>query len=236
MKKRFYLALGAALIVAVGAPAGAQVQEPLSGELRMTVHSHSGPGLVFPFKRLPFNFSEGDTFAYSSRLCPSTAPFNDIGMNFTPDYPGVDDNAASAARVRHGVEGTIVSQSGNRGVIVGTIRTVLCVRDASGAWVESPNVLVSHFRASYTLVSPNNLRLEGVIRFSPEESTGTFRDLQGSGRIEARLTCLGQASCATGGVFNDFVASTGDPTLPAGRLQPGIAASFRDSTVGPIAR
>ena len=234
--KRSYLALAAALIVAVGGPAGAQTSEPISGEVRVTVHTHSSGVLFFTPKRLPFNFGVGDTFAYSSRLCSGNAPFNDIGLNFTPDYPGVDDNASSAARVRHLAEGTIVSMSGDKGVIEGKITTVLCVRDASGAWVGSPNVLISYYRASFELVSPNNLRLEGVYRFSPDESTGTFRDIQGSGRIEARLTCLSTSSCAPLGEFHDFVSSTGDPTLPPGRLQPGMRGSFRDSTVGPIAR
>ena len=234
--KRFYLAIAAAVIVAVGGPAGADVQGPVSGEVRVTVHTHSKGTLLFQPKRLPFNFGVGDTFAYSSRLCSGNAPFNDIGLNFTPNYPGVDDNAASAARVRHLAEGTIISKSGDRGVIEGKITTVLCLRDASGAWVASPNVLVSYYRASYTLVSPNNLRLEGVFRFSSDESTGTFADIQGSGRIEARLTCLATTSCAPLGEFHDFVSSTGDPSLPPGRLQPGMAGSFRDSTVGPIAR
>lgn len=204
MKKRFLLAVAAALAGAVGGPAAADVQGPVSGEVRMTVHTHSSGTLLFPTKRLPFSFTVGDTFAYSSRLCSGTAPFNDIGLNFTPNYPGVDDNASSAARVRHLSEGTITSASGDRGTIEGTITTVLCVRDASGAWVESPNVLVSHYRATYTLVSPNDLHLDGTFRFSPEESTGTFRDIQGAGRIEARLTCLGLTSCAPGGEFNDF--------------------------------
>jgi hypothetical protein len=235
--RKFCLLIATAVAVPVAAAgsAGAQTQAPASGQVQMTVHSHSGPGLQFPTDRLSFNFTQGETFAYSSRTCGGNAPFNDIGLNFTPNYPGVDDDSDSAARVRYGVTGTVIATAGNRGVIQGTIRAVLCVRDASGAWVASSNVLVMHFTAGYTLVSPNDLHLYGGFQFSPTESTGTFRDIQGGGRLEARFTCLGQSSCATGGEFNDFVVSTGNPSLPAGQLQPGMTGVYFDPTVGPIA-
>lgn len=234
-KLSLLVASALAVPVAAMAPAGAQTQQPVSGQVVMTVHSHSAGTLQFPTDRLPFDFGEGDTFGYSSRTCGGNAPFNDIGLNFTPDYPGVDTGPTSAARVRHGVSGTIVVAAGDRGVVRGTIRTVLCVRDAGGNWVASGNVLVSHFTAAYTLVNDNDLHLYGGFQFSPTESTGVFRDIQGGGRIEARFTCLGALSCATGGEFNDFVASTGDPTLPAGQLQPGMRGVFFDPTPGPIA-
>ena len=235
--KRFYLLLGivSALSVAASGPAVAQVQRPASGQVQMTVHAHSAGTLLFPSDRLSFNFTEGETFAYSSRLCSGNAPFNDVGLNFTPDYPGVDNDADSTARVRHGVQGTVTVAAGNRGVIIGTIRTVLCVQNANGTWTESPNVIVSRFVAQYILLAPNDLHLYGGFQFSPSESTGTFRDLQGGGRFEARLTCLGQTSCAPGGQFTDFISSTGDPTLPAGQLQPGMTGVYYDPTVGPIA-
>lgn len=235
--RKFCLLLASALAVPLAAagPAGSQAQRPASGQVRMTVHAHSAGVLQFPSDRLSFNFTQGETFAYSSRICSGNAPFNDIGLNFTPDYPGVDNDADSAARVRHGVQGTVTVAAGDRGVVQGTIKTVLCVPDGNGGWVDSPNVLVTHFTAAYTRVSPNDLHLNGGFQFSPTQSTGTFRDIQGGGRLEARFTCLGQTSCAPGGEFNDFVSSTGDPTLPAGQLQPGMTGAFSDPTVGPIA-
>ena len=234
--KRFYLlAAAAAALALVGAgPVGAQAQRSVGGDVTMTVHTHSSGVLMFPTERLPFNFTVGDTFAYSSRICRGTAPFNDIGLNFTPNYPGVDEGPRSAARVRHWAQGTITQAAGNRGTISGTITTALCVRDASGAWVPSQHVIVSRYVARYELRSPNDLHLNGAFRFSPSESSGTFRDLQGGGRFEARLTCLGAPSCAPLGEFHDFVASTGNPSLPAGRLQPGMVGSFYDPTVRPI--
>jgi hypothetical protein len=201
----------------------------------MTVHSHSGGTLLFPTDRLSFNFTQGETFSYSSRRCADPAPFNDIGLNFTPNYPGVDDDADGRARVRYRVQGTVTTAAGNRGVIQGTITTVLCKQNPNGTWTESGNVIVSHFTAAYILQAPNDLHLYGSFQFSPTESTGTFRDLQGGGRLEGRLTCLGLASCAPGGEFTDLVVSTGDPSLPAGQLQPGMTGSYYDPTVGPIA-
>ena len=197
----------------------------------MTVHTHSGGTLIAAPQRLPYNFGQGSTFSYASRLCSGNAPFNDIGLDFIPNYPGVDDDADGTARVRHHVRGTVTSYFGTRGVIKGTIRTVLCVPGPNQTWTDSPHVLVSNFTAQYVLAAENDLHLYGAFQFSPTESTGTFRDIQGGGRFEARLTCLGLSSCAPGGEFTDFVASTGNPSLPAGQLQPGMTGSFYDPTV-----
>lgn len=231
--KKLCLVLASALAVplAVAGPASAQTTTPARGQVTMTVHTHSGGTLLFPSDRLPFNFQVGETFAYSSRLCSGAAPFNDIGLNFIPDYPGVDDDADHTARVRHLSQGTILSRNGNTGVIQGTITTVVCEQNASGTWVPTNDVIVSHYTATYILQAPNDLHLYGAFRFSPTESTGTFRDLQGGGRLEARLTCLGLSSCAPGGEFTDFVVSTGDPSLPAGQLQPGLVGQYYDPTV-----
>lgn len=234
MKKLSSLLLASAFLVplAGAGPAGAQTQAA-SGQVQMTVHTHSAGVLQFPSQRLPYNFTTGSTFAYSSRTCSGNAPFNDIGLNFTPNYPGVDDNATSAARVRHGVDGTITSWNGSQGTVRGRIRTQLCVQ-VNGVWTASPNILVSYFEGQIILRAENDLHLYGGFQFSPTESTGTFRDIQGGGRIEARFTCLGLSSCAPGGQFTDFVSSTGNPALPPGQLQPGMTGSFYDPTVGPI--
>jgi hypothetical protein len=230
MKKLSALLLASACVLPLAAagPAGAQTG-PVSGQVQMTVHTHSGSGLVATPQRLPYNFVQGSTFTYASRLCSFSAPFNDIGLNFMPNYPGVDDDADGTARVRHVVTGTVTQASGPRGVVQGTIRTILC-QGLNGS-VASEHVLVSHFTAQYILQAENDLHLYGGFQFSPTESTGTFRDIQGGGRLEARFTCLGQTSCAPLGHFTDFVASTGNPALPAGQLQPGMTGSFYDPTV-----
>lgn len=234
-KSHLLLATACAIPLLVAGPAAAQVQQgPAYGSVTMTVHTHSGSGLISPVQRLPFNFGAGNTFTYASRLCGGNAPFNDIGLDFVPDYPGVDDDADGKARVRHIVQGTISSWFGTRGQVQGTIRTILCQGEGSSS-VATGNVLVSRFQAALTLLAPNDLHLNGGFQFSPTESTGTFRDIQGGGRMEARLTCLGAASCAPGGFFNDFVASTGNPNLPAGQLQPGMSGFYYDPTVGPLA-
>ncbi len=235
MKKRhLLLACAVAVPLLSAGPASAQQQRPVSGRVEMTVHTHSGGTLLFPVERLPFEFATGDTFSYSSRLCRASAPFNDIGLNFVPDYPGVDDDDGTA-RVRHGIQGTVTAVFGSRGIIQGKLTTVLCVPGPNGTFVESQHVIVSYFQAAYRLVSDVNLQIDGGFRFSPTESTGTFRDLQGGGRIQGRFTCLGQATCATLGQFTDFVGSTGDPNLPPGQLQPGLSGSYYDPTVGPVA-
>jgi hypothetical protein len=240
VRKPFLLLLAlAAPLLAVG-PAGAQTA-PASGQVQMTAHTHSSGTLLFPVQRLAYQFAPGTTFSYSSRLCSASAPFNDIGLNFVPDYPGVD-SARGTAAVRHHVEGTIIASNGTTGAVSGRITTVLCVPGPSAnGQVESGNAIVSYFWASFQRVSDNDLRITGGFQFSPTESTGTFRDISGGGRIEGRFTCLGRLSdptapsCAQLGEYTDFVASTGDPTLPAGRLQPGILGVFYDPTVGPVA-
>ena len=234
MKKR-HLLLGCALALPLlsAGPATAQQQGPASGRVEMTVHTHSGGTLLFPVERLPFAFTAGDTFSYSSRLCSGNAPYNDIGLNFVPDYPGVDDDDGTA-RVRHGIEGRVTAAFGSRGIIQGRLTTVLCEPGPNGTFVESPNAIVSHFQAAYRLVSEVALLIDGAFRFSPSESTGTFRDLQGGGRIQGRFTCLGQTSCASLGHFTDFVGSTGDPSLPPGQLPPGLSGVYYDPTVGPV--
>ena len=236
MKKVSSLLLASAFLVplAGAGPAGAQTPYA-AGQVQMTVHTHSAGVLQFPSQRLPYNFTAGSTFAYSSRTCSGNAPFNDIGLNFTPNYPGVDDNATGAARVRHGVDGVITSWFGTQGTVQGRIRTQLCVQ-VNGVWTASPNILVSYFQGRLVLQAENDLHVYGGFQFSPTESTGTFRDIQGGGRFEARFTCLGQTSCAPLGEFHDFVASTGNPSLPPGQLQPGMTGSFYDPTVGPIAQ
>jgi len=202
---------------------------------QMTVHTHSDrpETLLFPnVDRLSFNFTEGEKFAYSSRFCRGNAPFNDVGLDFKPNFPGVDDDADGTAAVRHKVEGTVTKVNGDRGTIVGTITTVLCVIRADGVKIESDNVIVTNFTADSRRLSNNEQGLTGTFEISPILSTGTFKGLQGQGSIEASFVCLGnqrdpsQPTCATGGEFTDFVAFRGDPRAPAGVLKPGLLGSF----------
>lgn len=227
-------ALVAGLMLATVAPTSAQTSSSgARGQVLMTVHTHSGGGLLFPVDRLQFSAPAGETFSYSSRTCEAPAPFNDIGLNFIPDYPGVDDDDGTAY-VRHRFAGTVTSSSGGgaSGSIQGTLTTLLCVPGSSPTgYVASGHVLVSHVTAAIQRVSQNDLRVSGGFQISPTQSTGTFRDMIGGGRLEGRFTCLSQPSCASRGEYTDFVGSSGDPTLGPGQLQPGLVGSFYDPTV-----
>lgn len=213
------------------------------GGVQMTVHTHSNndpvfSGLMFETDRLPFDFAEGDDFTYSSRPCRLAAPFNELGLDFNPDYPGVDDDADGTAPVRHRVEGTITSVRGNTGTIEGTITTVLCADEPLNPdRPETENVIVTHFEARFVRVSDNQVRVMGQFQFSPTESTGTFAGLEGRGSIQGVLTCLAhqrdatQPTCAESGHFTDFVGARGDLTKGPGEIEPGLKGSFRDATV-----
>lgn len=238
----------AALAVLAGlagtAPATAATKGPVGpveGSVAISVHTHSAGDLLFPTHRLPYDFGPGTTFAYSSRRCGGPAPFNDLGLDFDPNYPGVDDDADGRAPVRHYVQGTVTQVFGDHGIIEGTITTVLCVRGKDGVQTESPHVIVSHFRARYMRVSDNEIKLYGRFKLSPTESTGTFAGIQGGGLIEASLVCLGHQrnpstapTCRTLGHFTDFVGTRGDQSLPPGEIQPGLVGSFSDPTVTPV--
>jgi hypothetical protein len=246
--KKLHLFLAFALMIAlVGiSPAAAQPPEgkgkaEAQGGVKIAVHTHSNddpefPGLLFDTDRLSYDFIEGEDFAYSSRICGGRAPFNDLGLDFTPDYPGVDDDADGTAPVRHRVEGTITEVKGDRGTIEGTITTVLCEIE-NGTQVESDNVIVTHFEGRFRRTSDNEVRVTGTWQFSPTESTGTFEGLEGRGSIQGVLTCLAhernpdQPTCEQRGHFTDFVGARGDLTKGPGEIGPGLRGSFRDATV-----
>jgi hypothetical protein len=228
----FTFALALVPTLATGSPAVAapenSAQEGARGGFQMTVHTHSDnpDTLLFPkIERLSFNFEEGDTFAYSSRLCEGNARFNDVGLDFRPDYPGVDDDDGTAA-VRHQVAGSVTEQNGNTGTIEGTITSVLC-EDG----METGNVIVTNFESKYRLTSDDELAITGRFEISPEQSTGTFADLEGSGSIKGVFTCLGDTVCAEEGEFTDFVAARGDLTKGPGEIRPGLVGNFYDPTV-----
>ena len=225
-------AMVAAAALAMAGPAAAAPNDALSGAVKISAHTHSSPGLLFATDRLAFDFAEGDDFAYSSRRCADSAPFNETALDFSPDYPGVDD-ATGAASVRHLAEGTVtsVSQDGDRGTIEGTITSIVCEsRNETG------DALVMDYTAKFRRTSDNEVQLTGRWRFSPTESTGTFADITGGGSLRAQLTCLGHerdptaATCEDLGHFTDFVALRGDTSAPAGETTPGLIGHFRDPT------
>ena len=225
----------AAAVLLVAAPAGAQAQR-LNGDVSISVHPHSDPNLLFPTDRLAFGFARGDTFAYSSRVCGQSAPFNEIGLDFDPNYPGID-SATGVAAVRHVAEGRIVSvtRGGSKGTILGTITSHVCVT-RNGARVTSGDALVMNYNARFKRTSNNELYLKGRFWFSPSRSTGRFEDITGRGSLEAQLTCLGHArnpsapSCERLGHFADFVGLRGNTAAPAGQTTPGLIGHFRDHT------
>jgi hypothetical protein len=137
-------------------------------------------GLLFPTDRLSFNFVEGEDFSYSSRTCGGRAPFNDLGLDFSPDYPGVDDDADGTAAVRHHVEGTVTEVNGDRGTIEGTITTVLCENGA-----ETGNSIVFTYEARYVRVSDDEVRITGKWEISPTQSTGTSQTWRAMGTSRA---------------------------------------------------
>ena len=229
-RTKFLIVLAVVGVLGIAGPVGAQpADEGLQGGFQMTVHTHSSrpETLLFPdVERLPFDFEEGDTFAYSSRLCSRNAPFNNLGLDFNPAYPGVDDDADGTASVRHQVAGTVTEVDGDTGTIEGTITTVLCEGGEA-----TDNTIVTNFEATYRLVSDDRLEIRGTFEISPEDSTGTFADLEGQGSIEGSFTCLGDPVCADLGVFTDFVGARGDLSRGPGEIVPGLIGTFSDPTV-----
>lgn len=227
---RLFLPFAVPVVLLAVEPAGAvpPADDGASGGFQMTVHTHSNnpSTLLFPdVDPLEFDFAEGSDFAYSSRTCDRPAPFNQVGLDFTPDYPGVDDETGTAA-VRHQVTGTVTAVHGKTGTIEGTITSVLCEGGE-----ETDNVIVTDFEARYRLASDDELRIAGTYQFSPTESTGTFADLEGQGSIQGSFTCLGPAVCANVGAFTDFVGARGDLSAGPGEIQPGLVGHFTDPTV-----
>lgn len=230
-------ALAAAVLVMAGPATARQKDSPkaASGAVKISVHTHSNDdpdfaGLMFSTDRLPYDLAEGDDFSYSSRTCELPAPFVDIGLDFRPDYPGVDD-ATGTAPVRYRSQGTVTSVKGDKGTIEGTLTAVLCVTQ-DGVQTRSDNEIVIDYRAKYRRVSDNEVQLTGRFTISATRSTGTFEDLTGRGSIKAILTCLRSTpTCAERGHFTDFVGLRGDTSKSVGETVPGLLGSFRDPTI-----
>lgn len=137
----------------------------------------------------------GDTFTYSTITCSSPfPPWNNVGLHFEPNYPGLTDPAP----VRHEVQGSVVAATpnGQRVVVEGTITSYLC---ESGVRTDQ---IVTSFHAvlkpttatSVTLTgngpvpTTGGLEIKGGFHF--EGGTGRFADLSGGGTITGQFTCL----------------------------------------------
>ena len=195
-------------LAAVG-PAGAQMKSPqtrASGGLSLTVHTHSSSRTLFPTAPIPSPITEGN-FSYSSVSCGRPAPFNDVALNFNPDYPGIP----SPAPVRHFLQVTVTETDGKKGTAEGTLTTILC-EDGQ----ETGNVILTRFEGRFRQVSENEVRFTGT--FEIASGTGIFEDLEGRGSITGSFTCL-SGSCAQQGKFADAVfrlkGHFEDPTVPA---------------------
>lgn len=232
--KKLSLLLALAVLMALVAinPATAQpspesARSQASGGFSLNVHTHSSnnpadPNLLFPTQRLAFPITEGSTFSYSSRQCELSAPFNQVGLNFNPPYPGFDNPVP----VRHRARDTIVSGDAEKGTIEGIITTVIC-ETRNGVQTESEHSIITAFRGHYRLISPDEARITGSYEILG--GTGTFENLTGHGSIQASLTCLGDATCAQLSHFTDFVAPPPPSELDPQR--PGLRGSYKDPDV-----
>ncbi len=230
-----------AIIALVGATTSAsakpdQAREGASGSVSLeglTLSSEFGtptgfPTLV-PTTPLEIPVTEGAEFSYSSIECSSgPARFNDLGLDFNPDFPGLEDPAP----IRSVIEGTVTrtGASGERGRIEGTITSFLC-EDGE----ETDQIIVS-FRAKFRPTSASQVELRGgtvpatgglALRgpFTITGGTGRFEDITGRGSLKTLLTCLpgtlernGADSCADLGAFSEAIfqlkGGFRDPTVP----------------------
>jgi len=161
--------------------------------LTSTVGTPSGQPTLVPTTGLKAPVTEGSAFSFSSTACSNTsARFNQVGLQFTPDFPGLTDPAP----IRSVVAGTVtkVNPSG-RGSVEGTITTFLCEAG------KETDQIVSSFTARFRptsddqvvlmggpLVTTGGLGLKG--RFTITEATGRFEGLTGKGRLRGQFTCL----------------------------------------------
>ncbi|MDP9069823.1 MAG: hypothetical protein M3N68_00765 [Actinomycetota bacterium] len=211
MKRSIFVVAALLASLAVVSPADGQQSKARSpqrgaqGGFSLTVHAHSSPGTLFPARPIPSPVTEGN-YVYSSIPCSRQAPFNDVALNFNPDYPGIP----SPAPVRHRLEVTITETNGRNGTAEGTLTTILCENGQ-----ESGNTITISFVGRFHQVSENEVRFAG--RFEITGGTGIFEDLEGHGSITGSFTCL-RGNCASRGVFADAVfrlkGSFRDPTVP----------------------
>lgn len=201
-------ALAATLAIVSQAPA-AKPGDGASGSVSLTVHAHSSDftDTLFPTTPLPFPVTEPSTGTYSSIPCSRPAPFNDTALDFSPDYPGIDDPAS----VRHFIEAALTPTSRNMGTVEGEITTILCVDGQ-----ESRHTISIAFEGTYKQTA-GDVKFEGT--FEITGGTGTFADITGEGTISGSFTCLPsrEATCRELGALTDAVFSLqgtfSDPTV-----------------------
>jgi hypothetical protein len=240
--------LGSAL--ATSAPASAA--ESVSGSISLDAFTLTGtqfgtptdfPTLVStdPFaidgdgKGQNVTVAEGESFTTSSIECSSgPAPFNDVGLSFDPDFPGLDDPAP----IRSVIEGTVtsVSPSGIRGTVEGTITTFLCENG------EETDEIVIAFESEFRRTGKRMLELTGgpvkttggleLVNgtFEIVSGTGRFDSLAGGGTVTGQFTCLPSTlerndarSCAELGAFSEAIFEL-DGTLVDPAPGPGSGA------------
>ncbi len=210
-RKPLFLALVVLASIATMGPAVAKPPTSdggASGNISLTVHAHSSQftDTLFPTSPLPFPVTEQSSGTYSSIPCSRPAPFNDTALDFTPDYPGIEDPAS----VRHFVEATLTPTQGNQGTVEGEITTILCLDGE-----ETENQLFIAFEGTYKQTG-GEVRFTGT--FEITGGTGVFEDITGEGTITGAFTCLAsrEATCAQLGVLSDAVFSLqgtySDPT------------------------
>ncbi len=211
-KKSLFAALAILTSLATISPTAAKPPSSdggASGNISLTVHAHSSQftDTLFPTSPLPFPVTEQSTGTYSSIPCSRPAPFNDTALDFTPDFPGIEDPAS----VRHFVEVTLTPTEGNKGTVEGEITTILCVEGE-----ESENQLFITFEGTYKQTG-GEVKFTGT--FEIVGGTGVFEDITGEGNITGVFTCLParESTCAQLGVLSDAAfslqGSFSDPTV-----------------------
>jgi len=161
--------------------------------------------------------AEGESFTTSSTACNSPrAPFNNVGLDFNPAFPGVKDPAP----IRSVINGTVtsVSPSGIRGTVEGTVMTFLCENGKETAKIVI--AFESEFRRTgkrMLELTGGPLRTTGGLElvngtFKIVSGTGRFDSLTGSGTVTGQFTCLprtlernGARSCAELGAFSEAI-------------------------------
>ncbi len=231
---RAVVALALALASALATSAPASAAEPASGSISLDAFTLTGTQFGTPtgFPTLvptePFEIdgdgngqditvAEGESFTTSSIECSSgPARFNDVGLDFDPAFPGVEDPAP----IRSVIEGTVtsVSPSGIRGTVEGTITTFLCENG------EETDAIVIAFESEFRRTGKRMLELMGgPVRttgglelvngtFKIVSGTGRFDSLTGSGTVTGQFTCLPRTlerndarSCAELGAFSEAI-------------------------------
>ena len=183
--------------------------------LTSTVGTPSGFPTLVPTTGLEIPLTEGAEFSVSSIECSSgPAPFNDVGLSFTPDLAGLEDPAP----IRSVVQGSVTDiNAAGGGSVEGTITTFLC-EDG-----EETDQLVVSFRSRFRPTSDDEVVLMGGTvettgglalngRFTIIDGTGPFAGLSGQGSLQGQFTCLPitlerneATDCADLGLFSEAI-------------------------------